>query len=339
MKIAFTSCMSTQVFAEQPVWDQIAQAQPDVLLLLGDSIYMDAYTYLRGYTHPSRLSDEAFAQRMHERYSALLAQPQFRSLVQSLPAGAVYSIWDDHDFLWNNACGAQEQAQHAEKIRLSTAFQRVFRACLAQGAAGLDRFPTSPASPEFHHPDEPPLATPSYTLSDRERIHLHLLDGRTYRTSPCAWRSKPRRMLGQTQKDQIEQQIAQCGAGLHLLASGSTAKDWKDYPEDWAWLHDLAQKHELLLVSGDIHLNRSEYHQRATPTSTQGSSQVSSQGFYEVTSSGAAVRYALSLGFAQQNYGLLQVDGASVQAQFFHFGQEQKSKAIKQTRSALPQGL
>jgi glyoxylase-like metal-dependent hydrolase (beta-lactamase superfamily II) len=40
MKIAFTSCMSFTVFAQQPVWDQIAAQRPDRLLLLGDTLHV-----------------------------------------------------------------------------------------------------------------------------------------------------------------------------------------------------------------------------------------------------------------------------------------------------------
>ena len=41
MKLAFTSCMDAVRVPDQPIWDQIRAEQPDVLLLLGDQIYMD----------------------------------------------------------------------------------------------------------------------------------------------------------------------------------------------------------------------------------------------------------------------------------------------------------
>ena len=40
-KIVFTSCMDAERVPEQPVWDQIRAEAPDVLMLLGDQIYMD----------------------------------------------------------------------------------------------------------------------------------------------------------------------------------------------------------------------------------------------------------------------------------------------------------
>ena len=41
MKIAFTSCIDAEDDPRQEVWNRIHALQPDVLLLLGDSVYMD----------------------------------------------------------------------------------------------------------------------------------------------------------------------------------------------------------------------------------------------------------------------------------------------------------
>ena len=41
MRIAFTSCFSAEIVRDQPVWQDIAAGDPDVLVLLGDSIYLD----------------------------------------------------------------------------------------------------------------------------------------------------------------------------------------------------------------------------------------------------------------------------------------------------------
>lgn len=41
MNIIFTSCMDAERIPSQPIWDHIADEEPDVLILLGDQIYMD----------------------------------------------------------------------------------------------------------------------------------------------------------------------------------------------------------------------------------------------------------------------------------------------------------
>ena len=40
MRIAFASCAKIQDRDEQPVWTAIRAAEPDVLLLLGDNVYV-----------------------------------------------------------------------------------------------------------------------------------------------------------------------------------------------------------------------------------------------------------------------------------------------------------
>ncbi|MBK6639352.1 MAG: alkaline phosphatase D family protein, partial [Rhodocyclaceae bacterium] len=102
MKIAFTSCMAFTVFAQQPVWDQIAAQRPDRLLLLGDSVYIDAPPYPIGMTHPKQMAPVEFLQHVLHRWRTQLDQPQFRALVSAVPTDA---IWDDHDFLWDESYG------------------------------------------------------------------------------------------------------------------------------------------------------------------------------------------------------------------------------------------
>lgn len=44
MKVAFASCARIQDLALQPACDDIRECQPDVLLLLGDTVYLDKST-------------------------------------------------------------------------------------------------------------------------------------------------------------------------------------------------------------------------------------------------------------------------------------------------------
>src|SRR5216117_398931 len=129
MRIAFASCMFTRVFADKQVWDWIAQSAPDRVVLVGDAFYLD----LNGAAHPRDMSDDEFAQHLFALYGELIAQPQFAALVNAMPAGTVHAVWDDHDFLWNDALGADVHPVHTEKVRLTTAFFEAFRAALDLG--------------------------------------------------------------------------------------------------------------------------------------------------------------------------------------------------------------
>jgi alkaline phosphatase D len=296
MRIAFASCMNAQVFPQQPVWGWIAAQQPDHLVLLGDSIYLDVP--ING-PHPQDMTDDEFAQHLHARYSAQLQQPAFAALVQGLPGGRVWTVWDDHDFLWNDARGADvaKSPLHREKIRLSTAFHRVFRQALAARLVP-GAFPAAYNEATFWNAAEPALAVPSIALEPK--LWLHLTDGRTYRSNP--WpptNNSACVLLGSAQRKTLATAMGKApNDAVHLLASGSPGSAYRrDYEDDWLWLLGQAQQRRVLMLSGDIHRNDS-----AAAVSGSG-------GFplHEATSSGAAVKTLVSVGKRRRNFGMLDV--------------------------------
>lgn len=321
MKIAFASCMCTRVFGDQPVWDQIGALAPDHLVLLGDSVYTD----INAPQPPDQMSDDEFAQHLHGLYAELVAQPQFLRLVRSLPAGRVWSIWDDHDFLWNDACGGDlaRSPVYREKIRISTACQRVFRAALVQGLP-VGSFPQRYNDPVFWNPAEPALDIPSVAL--QPDTWLHLSDGRTCRTNTWLVSEQKRALLGEAQCARLDAVMTAHPEALHLLASGSTISGWKRYANDLKWLRNVAKNRRVVVLSGDIHRNEVDYFP----------AQGAGWGFHEFTSSGVAVRDAVVAGRAQQNFGLLTLEGDAVAVQFFQKGAEQRSLARRLSRGNWP---
>ena len=256
MKIAFASCMCTRVFKDQPVWDWIANQNPDHLVLLGDSIYLDINT---GGAHPRDMNDDQFAQHEFRLFQELLAQTSFRSLVSSMPQGRTWSIWDDHDFLWNDAMGGSESKSPLQKgkIRLSTAFQEAFRRALAKSLAH-GSFPAKYEDAVFWNMSQPPLSTPSIQLAPD--VWLHLSDGRTHRNRGFGVPESKTTILGVSQRAQFETQISGSTAqSVHLFASGQTLGEYKQhYPTDWRWITDVAKSRRTLVLSGDIHRNESD---------------------------------------------------------------------------------
>jgi len=63
MRIAFASCIATNVFSDQPVWDWIGAHAPDHLVLLGDSMYLDIL--VEQAVHPKDMSENDFAKHAH----------------------------------------------------------------------------------------------------------------------------------------------------------------------------------------------------------------------------------------------------------------------------------
>ncbi len=88
-RIAIASCCKIQNVGDQPVWSEIEEHDPDLLLLLGDNVYM-----------PNSRWDHGF---MEQRYKEQFAEPHFASLIQKVP---FLATWDDHDFGINDSRGA-----------------------------------------------------------------------------------------------------------------------------------------------------------------------------------------------------------------------------------------
>jgi alkaline phosphatase D len=318
MRIAFASCLFTRVFSQQPVWDDIRALKPDALVLLGDSTYFDLKTDL----HPELMDDPTFAHHLHGLYAELLAQPQFARLVQGLPKGRVFTVWDDHDFLWNDALGAEAHPLHTSKVRLSTAFHEAFRAALAKGL-GVGSFPATSGNAKFWNPAQPALSTPSVALSPT--LQLHLSDGRTFRTRTWLLAEKKRAVLGAAQRARFAAAMATKPDAVHLFASGSTFAGYQRYPTDCAWLLTQAARHRVLMLSGDIHRNALDaFHTAGFP-------------LHESTSSGAAVKDAVVIGRALSNFGLLDVDQHSVTTRLFSYGKETQRRTLNKA-TWLPAG-
>ena len=302
MKIAFTSCFSTTVFPQQPVWSQILALKPDVLVLTGDSIYIDELT---NPTHPKAMADFEFLQFVAAKYRRQLAQPDFAALIAAVPT---YAIWDDHDFLWNE-CYEEKAIQKKIYAGLIRASRALFNAYCAQ-LEGRATFPRDDNDARLWNANEP---APGYRevkltqgLPSGAPVHLHLTDGRSWRVG--------RTLLGSAQRAKIEAAMAAAPADtLHLVASGSVIEahkgdQWGNF-EDLAWLRALADKYRIACLSGDIHAN--DFHRIPTDNGRM---------LYDFTASGAAIRRAIWAGTECQNFGLLEIDAATLRSQWVRFG-------------------
>ncbi|MGS1108318.1 hypothetical protein ACVCNH_18835 [Achromobacter anxifer] len=303
MRIAFASCIATNVFNDQPVWDWIGEQAPDHLVLLGDSLYLDIYA--EEAVHPKEMEVDAFARHAFSRYGELLHQAQFSRLVKSLPAGCVWTTWDDHDCLWNDVLGAvaRESPAQAPKLRFSTALHEAFRRTLKKGMTA-GSFPNAYNAPVLWKENQPPLESPSIKLS--HDVMLHLADVRSWRTGTWLISDEKRTILGAQQRAGFQAEMGLAPDAIHLFASGSTCADYKvGYAADWKWLLGQAAVCKMLVLSGDIHRNESDaFFTAGWP-------------LHEATSSGAAVKYAVTTGETYRNYGLVDIDEEHVAFSFF----------------------
>lgn len=311
MKIAFASCMLQQRFERQPVWQRIQAEDPDVVVLLGDAIYLDIDA------HPQGMQDNEFGEHAHARYHAQLAVPEFDALLRHMAAKGgrrVFAVWDDHDFLWHAAAGATiaEMPEHAGKVLRSRVLFQAFRQALVDTGS----FPAS------FYDTQPPAAGDDGPLFDAvplgDDVWLHLTDGRSCRTETWLVPQDKRAILGATQLTTLAAAAeAAPPSTVHLVASASTSSSWKAYLHDWTALGAIASRHRTLLLSGDVHHNAFASHAVGDGLP-----------LHEATSSGAAVRDGVLYGFDVENFGLAEVGTDTVALRFFDRDGEAHGRVI-----------
>ena len=96
------SCSDMSKYADVPTFEQMANSKPDLAVFAGDNCYYVHAERTTGRTGP-RPRDWESLKRMLLRHIQARNHAQFATLSRSTP---LYATWDDHDFGYNNAAGA-----------------------------------------------------------------------------------------------------------------------------------------------------------------------------------------------------------------------------------------
>lgn len=339
MKIAFTSCANLQDFPRQPGWQRIKETEPDVLLLLGDQIYMDFGLPPKGdLGRPRKFTLSDFAHRMYARYKAQWAEPNFQSLLRDRPEMRVAATWDDHDFAWNNACGgrcltlepgdqATRQTVDGKNHKVPDERKWVARALFSQYLSALRMRVTEYPDPPFAF-DKLPIGLSASTEGIQEAFSLDggaikvvMLDvryGRDCRTYPSA------RIIDEAQEQWVRQQL-EGHQEMTLLCSGSTltnAECWRDYSESWDALMRQTAGKKVLVLAGDIHQNAFHRHHNSYNTSIP---------LYEAIASGLAIKGFKPFKWLgkQENFGLLEIEATQITIRLFRKHGRQTAQCIQ----------
>jgi predicted phosphodiesterase len=247
MKIAFTSCCDPVNDKKQVAWTKLAEQNPDILILLGDNIYMD---YGLGKDSiklkaPKEFCDIKFADAMHQKYAKQWAIPSFHAEISQIPN--IYAIWDDHDFAWNNSRGEGEDSDDELVSNTKRAISKIlfeqFREVLSVKPAS-NNYPPNLVAGTIK---EGFTGLPYTGIQQTIFVQLHLLDGRSFRPE----RDKTKSFLGEAQQKALQNKLLKNG-GIHLIASGTVLDDWKKY-SDKKWLNRIAENANIIVLSGDIH--------------------------------------------------------------------------------------
>ena len=269
LKIVAASCANLREVPEPPVWAEIRAERPDVLLLLGDNVYLERDDH----------TDAAMlAMDLRSQYAAQFAQPGFADLVADLRARDAHleAIYDDHDFVGDNRCGAS----CAEGLR--QAARAEFIAAFAPVCTGADVYRHRRLGP----------------------VDLVVLDERYYRTVLQASATDPDAILGAAQWAWFEGVVQRCAAPYLVVASSTTLhsfgdQSWEQYPAAFARMTSLLRgRTGALVVSGDAHRNAA----------------YDESGVIEIVTSAVAQR-SRSFGNVRRNYGVLTFESAALRVE------------------------
>lgn len=303
MKIAFTSCTRYAAFKKQPEWDQIAREDPDYLFLLGDNIYMDYGVPLLNKEPngtPKEYSNEQFRAIMESKYyQQFELVPEFKALVEKMKSkNGFYAIWDDHDFAWNDAKGADVP----EEIKAIS--QELFH-------KHLD---CSTNLPHVYYHVDTPLA------------RVIFIDNRTDAEED----GSNSKMISDAQFEFIEEKLNHTFP-YTILCSGLTitkgGENWCKYPSQLQRLCRLIEnKNKVIFLAGDIHTNAFVQPKQmnelgiATPV--------------QLISSGMQIDYLGFRGFldARHNWAMLEMEEESIKVSFFNKWGLQKKLSRKANR-------
>lgn len=179
---------------EYQIYQRIAEQQPNLMLWLGDNIYL-------------READYNCHMCIDERYLHTRSIPEMQDLLHSVSNVA---IWDDHDFGPNDADGS-----YIHKDWTLDAFRR-FWANPSYGITGSDAAEG---------------ITGYLPYSD---VGIYLLDNRYHRTSADTLDNMQPTILGEDQLQWLFQSLKKSKASFKIIALGGQFLNTETYPENYS---------------------------------------------------------------------------------------------------------
>ncbi|MFK7923191.1 MAG: alkaline phosphatase [Bacteroidia bacterium] len=208
---------------KERMWDTIRANEPDILLLLGDNVYID---------HPERPATQQYC------YNRRQHRPEWQRLVGQVPT---YTIWDDHDFTYNDGRGeAGVDAPYWKKD-----VWRLYQQQWANPAYG-----------------EGKSAPGCYYQFSRGDVDFFMLDTRYYREDP---KQAGASMLGPTQKAWLKKALLASKASFKVICSSvpmapgtkpGSLDTWDGHAAERQELFDYLAQNQIsgvLLLAADRH--------------------------------------------------------------------------------------
>ncbi|MGB7903413.1 MAG: alkaline phosphatase D family protein [Steroidobacteraceae bacterium] len=303
-RIGFGSC--AEGGKEQPIWQAVLAAQPELFLFLGDNIYGDT-------------RDMAV---LRAKYAELARQPGFAKLRDTTPLGVT---WDDHDFGEDDAGGDYPQKEASRQVFLDFWGE----------PAGSPRRARDGVYASYVF--GPPGQRVQVILLDLRYNRTPLMKPepgvRNYRSwaqarhkkglevpGPYARNPDPRAtMLGETQWQWLERQLETpaevrlIGSSVQVLADFPGWEGWSLFARDQQRLIELIRRKRadgVVFLSGDMHYAELSKLDVNVPYSLW---DLTSSGLTEVWPAATPNANRVSNVIREPNFGLIEIDWQGAQ--------------------------
>ncbi len=304
-RIAFGSCAKQS--KDQPIWDAIAEAKPDLMILLGDNIYAD--------TRDMNV--------MRAKYAALAAKPGFQRLRAATP---VLATWDDHDYGEDDAGADYPMKEESRRIFCDFWGEPADSPRRTRdGIYTAQIFGPSGQRVQIILPDLRWNRTPLTKTDLGGDPYLKWATGQAVKGKPVPGPyaripDSAATMIGASQWRWLEAQLS-VPADFRILASSLQVvadfpgwEAWINFAEDHQRLLEAIRRHradKLICISGDTHYAEVSRLDRNTP-----------YPLWDVTASGLTETWPvlppnsrrIGEAYREQNFGLIDLDWTAQRA-------------------------
>jgi alkaline phosphatase D len=206
------------------MWNTIGSHKLPFFLLLGDNVYID---------HPERPATQQYC------YYRMQSRPEYRRFANNT---AIYAIWDDHDFTFNDGKGSTEIETPPWKRNVWNLFKNQWN------------------NPYYGGGNNNPGCWFDFSYGD---VDFFMLDCRYYREQPTGNPSAS--MLGKFQKEWLLNKLKNSKATFKVMASSvpwakgtkpGSLDTWDGHPQEREEIFNYIEKNKIegiILISADRH--------------------------------------------------------------------------------------
>lgn len=232
--VSFGSCNKQD--HPQPLWNAVAEQNPDIFIWGGDNIYADT-------------NDMA---KLKADYQTQLENPNYSSFLERINY-QIYGTWDDHDYGKNDA--GKEWAYKAESQQLFLDFM------------GVDSLDSRRSRKGVYYAETFEIKGKSLKLIvlDTRYFRSPLQEDKQSKKRYTPWRNGEGTLLGKAQWEWFENELGNSTADYHIIMSSIQVwsdehgfETWGNFPHEVDKLKILLNTYRpknIIMLSGDRHIS------------------------------------------------------------------------------------